>query len=67
MREKAVEYGVPRAFVDIETDKFCFHHGSKGNKFVDWHLAWLKWMRTFAGWESQRSPNGRPLLPLKDV
>lgn len=36
--------------LEVLTEKFMAHHGSKGNKFKDWYRAWQKWLLQDIQW-----------------
>lgn len=50
MREWAIAKGLNPAVLQSETEKFSYHHGSKGNTFKDWKKAWQKWMLNALDW-----------------
>ena len=53
MRSWATEK-VPIIDVDLETEQFMDHHGSKGTRSGDWLASWRYWMRNAAKYASER-------------
>lgn len=51
----AASKGIADVATPEETERFLFHHRSKGNKFSNWDAAWQKWMSNQAKWAAERA------------
>lgn len=40
----------------IQTEKFRLHHLARGDKMVDWNLAYQKWMNQAQEWAAEKQP-----------
>jgi hypothetical protein len=65
MTAEMIAYAVNRGMagatqVADEFERFEHFHKSKGNKFVDWKLAFYNWVRN---WEERRNKSARPAFP----
>jgi hypothetical protein len=44
MRAIAIGYGVPAEAIDLETQKWFWHHEAKESRFKNWRSSWYGWM-----------------------
>lgn len=44
MRTRAIGYGVPAEAIDLETEKWFWHHEAKESRFKNWRSSWYGWM-----------------------